>query len=215
MTRLSDAFDVLVDRGEPVGADALFAGARDAIADSTVAELQPAAFAPRSWFRIVAVAGVCVSVVVATAVVLSTRGTPTPTAHTVTQRTTPTRSGYFQVAQVIGRTSSSGRCHTLPTTLACLTLGAILGDTQDLVDSGKPYRNSSGDWTIAIRMSPRLANNLNRNLHRQLAFIIDGTVPDIVVFTVPISAPEFAINVGPQHAAAVTLADTLQHLRHP
>jgi hypothetical protein len=55
---------------------------------------------------------------------------------------------------------------------------------------------------------------MNRNLHRELAFIVDGTVPEIVDLVVPISAPEFGINVGPQQAAAVMLVDRLRNLRH-
>jgi hypothetical protein len=138
----------------------------------------------------------------------------TTTAAQVTQRTTPPSSGYFQVAQVTGRTSASARCHTLPTTLDCLTLGDVIGNTQDLVDYGQPYHNSYGDWTVAIRITPRLVKNFNRNLHRQLAFIVDGTVPEIVDLVVPISAPEFGINVGPQQSAVVTLVDNLRTLRH-
>jgi hypothetical protein len=138
----------------------------------------------------------------------------TTTTGQVTQRTTPSSSGYFHVAQVTGRASSRGECHALPTTLDCLKLGQELGSTSDLVDFSQPNRNSYGDWTVAIRMSPRLTDNMNRNLHRQLAFIVDGTVPEIVDLVVPISAPEFGINVGRQQAAAVMLVDRLRNLRH-
>jgi hypothetical protein len=74
MTRLHDAFDVLVNRGEPAGADIVFARARDALMNGTVSELQPAVTPPRAWFRIVVVAGMCVAVVVAAAVALTSRG---------------------------------------------------------------------------------------------------------------------------------------------
>jgi hypothetical protein len=114
---------------------------------------------------------------------------------------------------VTGRTSSSSRCHTLPTTLDCVTLGQELGSTADLVRFGPPYRNSYGDWTVSIRMSPRLTDNLNRNLHKELAFIVDGTVPEIVNLVVPIAAPEFAINVGPEQTDALTLVHQLRNLR--
>jgi len=53
---------------------------------------------------------------------------------------------------------------------------------------------------------------MNRNLHKELAFIVDGTVPEIVNLVVPISAPEFGINVGQSQAAAVTLVQHLEHL---
>jgi hypothetical protein len=73
----------------------------------------------------------------------------TTTTGQVTQRTTPSSSGYFQVAQVTGRASSSGQCHTLPTTLDCLKLGQELGSTSDLLDFGQPNRNSYLDWSVA------------------------------------------------------------------
>ena len=58
MTRLHDAFDVLVDRGDPVGSDVLMTRARDALAGGAVAELQPSAPGNRTRLRIAIARGV-------------------------------------------------------------------------------------------------------------------------------------------------------------
>jgi hypothetical protein len=142
--------------------------------------------------------------------------TTTVSSTRLTRDTIPTSSGYFEVAQVIGRTSSAGRCHTLPTTLDCLTLGKTLGATQDLVDSGQPHINSYGDWLIDTRISQKLVDNINRNLHRPLAFIVDGAVPEIISFDGPVHPDAAGIfNVGPEQAVAVKLANNLRSLQTP
>jgi hypothetical protein len=133
-----------------------------------------------------------------------------------TQHTTPPSSGYFQVVQVIGRTSTAGRCHTFPTTVDCLKLGHELGTTPDLVDFGPPHRNSYGDWIIDTLITQRLADNINRNLHRELAFIVNGTVYEIVSFVGPVRVDAAHIfNAGPNQATALTLVNSLRNLRRP
>ena len=131
-----------------------------------------------------------------------------------TQHTTPTSSGYFQVIQVIGRTSTAARCHTLPTTIDCLKFGRELGTTRDLVDFGPPHRNSYGDWIINTLITQRLADTINRNLHRELAFIVNGTVYEIVSFIGPVRVDAAHIfNAGPNRATALTLVNSLRNLR--
>jgi hypothetical protein len=80
MTRLHDAFDALADRGEPLGADVLFARAREAAASGAVAELQPATMTRSIRFRVVAVVGVCVAVMGAGAIALTSHGGRAPSA---------------------------------------------------------------------------------------------------------------------------------------
>ena len=79
MTRLRDAFDALADRGEPLGADVLFARAREAVARGAVAELQPATKPRSTRFRVVVVVGVCVAVIGAGAIAMSSRNGRAPT----------------------------------------------------------------------------------------------------------------------------------------
>ena len=53
-----------------------------------------------------------------------------------------------------------------------------------------------------------------RNLHRPLAFIVDGTVPEIINFDGPVHADTAGIfNVGPDQTAAIRLANNLRELR--
>jgi hypothetical protein len=89
-----------------------------------------------------------------------------------------------------------------------------LGETQDLIDSGPPHRNSYGDWLIDTRISQRLVDNINHNLHRPIAFIVDGTVAEIINFIGPVHPDTAGIfNVGPNYATAVKLAANLRNLR--
>ena len=102
----------------------------------------------------------------------------------------------------------------LPTPLGCLVLGQQLGGTQDLIASGPPHRNSYGDWRIDSSISQRLVDNINRNLHRPVAFIVDGTVAEIINFIGAVHPDAAGIfNVGPNYATAVKLADSLRNLR--
>ena len=95
-----------------------------------------------------------------------------------------------------------------------MVVGQQLGATQDLIDSGPPHRNSYGDWLIDIRISQRLVDNINHNLHRPIAFIVDGTVAEIINFIGPVHPDTAGIfNVGPNYATAVKLADNLRNLR--
>jgi hypothetical protein len=80
MTRLRNAFDALADRGEPLGADVLFARAREAVARGALADLQPATKPRSNRFRVLAVVGVCVAVIGAGAIALSSRDGRAPTA---------------------------------------------------------------------------------------------------------------------------------------
>jgi hypothetical protein len=133
MTRLHDAFDALADRGEPVGADAVFASARDAVANGTVAELQRAVFAPRARFRIVAVAVVCVAVVVGAAVGLSTRDGTAPTARTVsTLLTQQSEAGLRSAATAYANAFLTGSYRDLIVVLdpTCAPNGAKLSSSQ-------------------------------------------------------------------------------------
>ncbi len=66
MTRLHDAFDALVDRGEPVGADSVYARARDVVANGDVTELQPTPMRNRPSVWIAAVAAICIAIVTVT-----------------------------------------------------------------------------------------------------------------------------------------------------
>jgi len=89
-----------------------------------------------------------------------------------------------------------------------------LGATQDLIASGPPHRNSYGDWIIDTTISQRLVDNINRNLHRPIAFIVDGTVAQIINFIGPVHRDTAGIfNTGPNYATAVKLADSLQKLQ--
>ena len=78
MTRLHDAFDALADRGEPLGADAVLANAREAFDNGTLADLQAAPTGNRVRVRIVAVAALCVAVVAAVALISLNGTAPTP-----------------------------------------------------------------------------------------------------------------------------------------
>ena len=92
MTRLHDAFDDLVDRGDPVGSDILLARARDAVARGAVAELQPSPPGNRTRLRVV-IAALCVAVVAGIALV---------SRRYARRRTTPSRS----TVAVCARTST-------------------------------------------------------------------------------------------------------------
>jgi hypothetical protein len=138
---------------------------------------------------------------------------PTTTAP-APPRTTPPSSGYFQVALIAGRNATGARCQVSPAPLDCLVVGRQLGATQDLVASGPPHRNSYGDWIIDTTISQRLVDNINRNLHRPIAFIVDGTVAQIINFIGPVHRDTAGIfNVGSNAATAVELADSLQKLQ--
>lgn len=79
MTRLHDAFDVVVDRGDPVGSDILMTRARDAVARGAIAELQTSPPGNRTRFRIVIAAALCVAAVAGLALV--SRGGSAPPAN--------------------------------------------------------------------------------------------------------------------------------------
>jgi hypothetical protein len=138
---------------------------------------------------------------------------PTTANAPAPPRTTPSSRGYFQVAEVAGRKSTDPACHTLPTTLDCLKLGASLGGTADLAAVGTPARNSAGQWLVPIRIDQQLADRMNRDLHRPLAVVVDGEVPAIVALSEP-TRTVFTIILGPgqSRAAASQLRDRLAHL---
>jgi hypothetical protein len=78
MTRLRNSFDVLLSRGDPVGSDTLLTRAREAVANGTVAELQPPAPGNRTRLWVAIAAALCVAIVVGIELVSRT-GTAPPT----------------------------------------------------------------------------------------------------------------------------------------
>ena len=76
MTRLRDSFDVLLDRGDPVGSDILLSRAREAVANGTVSELQTVAPGRRTRLWVAIAAAACVAVVVGIAFVSRTDTAP-------------------------------------------------------------------------------------------------------------------------------------------
>ena len=92
----------------------------------------------------------------------------------------------FEVAQVLSRTSSAPKCHTLPTVLTCLKLGPQIGTGRDLQGATVVSATFPKRWNVVVRVDLSMRDRINRHLGEQLAFIVDGRVWSIVDYTQPV-----------------------------
>jgi hypothetical protein len=144
MTRLREAFDVLVDRGEPIGADELFARAREAAAAGGLAELQPAPMRrrPSLWIA----AAVVASVAIIAAVVALTGGhSNEPVAVRV-----PT---HLECRASLGSKTTIGDIRVADGAVASLGIGSYTAKFVIVL-------SENGSGTIRVDLSgPTLSNN--------------------------------------------------------